>query len=30
MDIVLEVTATTEGKTIKINKYFANAYAVDW
>ena len=30
MDIVLEVRATSAKKTLKINKYFENAYLVDW
>ena len=30
MDIVLEATATEADQTLKINKYFANAYTVDW
>ena len=29
-DIVLEATATETGNTLTINKYFANAYTVDW
>ena len=29
-DIVIEATATQTGQKIKINKYFANAYTVDW
>ena len=28
-DIVLEATATASGQTLKINKYFSNAYTVD-
>jgi hypothetical protein len=28
-DIILEATATA-GQKIKINKYFNNAYTVDW
>ena len=30
MDIVIETTATSANKKIRINKYFANAYTVDW
>jgi len=30
MDIVLEATVTAAGQTLTINKYFANAYTVDW
>jgi len=29
-DIEIEVTASEVGQTVKINKYFANAYTVDW
>ena len=29
-DIVIQVTATEDYKDLKINKYFANAYTVDW
>ena len=29
-DIILEATATESGQTLKINKYFKNAYTVDW
>ena len=29
-DIILEATTTSAGKTITINKYFSNAYIVDW
>jgi len=29
-NIVLQATATEAGQTLKINKYFANAYTVDW
>ena len=29
-DIVLEATSTAANQTLKINKYFANAYTVDW
>ena len=30
MDIIIEATATESNQTLKINKYFANAYTVDW
>ncbi len=29
-DIVIEATATESGQTLRINKYFKNAYTVDW
>ena len=29
-NIVLQATATEAGQTLKINKYFKNAYTVDW
>ena len=29
-NIVLQATATEAGQTLKINKYFANAYMIDW
>ena len=29
MDIVIEATATEENQTLRINKYFDNAYTVD-
>ena len=29
-DIDIEATAMAAGQTITINKYFANAYTVDW
>ena len=29
-DIKLEATSTAADQTLKINKYFANAYTVDW
>jgi hypothetical protein len=29
-DIVLQATSTAANQTIKINKYFENAYVVDW
>ena len=29
-DIVLEATSTAANQTLKINKYFTNAYTVDW
>jgi hypothetical protein len=28
-DIIIEATATADGQTLKINKYFNNAYTVD-
>ena len=30
LDIVIQATATEDGQTLQINKYFANAYTVDW
>ena len=29
-DIVIEATSTAANQTLKINKYFSNAYTVDW
>lgn len=29
-DIIIQATATESGQTLKINKYFKNAYTVDW
>ena len=29
-DIILQATSTAANQTLKINKYFANAYTVDW
>jgi hypothetical protein len=28
--IALDATTTAANQTVKINKYFANAYTVDW
>lgn len=29
-DIIIQATATEANQTLTINKYFANAYTVDW
>ncbi len=29
-DIIIEATAISPNQTLAINKYFANAYTVDW
>jgi hypothetical protein len=29
-DILIKVTATEENQTLRINKYFSNAFNVDW
>jgi hypothetical protein len=30
LDIVIEATVTEANQKLKINKYFSNAYTVDW